>query len=117
MPGLPPIYAGTYVDDIIYFSQSPKVERKFEQLLSDELGTTFGGNVDCYLGIKFDHIKHTDGSITITMSQSAFVDHMCELAHLNNPAISTPSSPYRSGLPVNLIPTEHLPDTTPTSKS
>jgi hypothetical protein len=29
IPGEPPIYVGTYVDDIIYFSSSEQVERKF----------------------------------------------------------------------------------------
>jgi hypothetical protein len=51
IPGEPPIYIGIYVDDIIYFSASDAVERKFEEHLS-EIGTVdFMGQVSFFLGI------------------------------------------------------------------
>jgi hypothetical protein len=33
IPGVPAIYVGIYLDDIIYFSDSDHVEQEFEQLL------------------------------------------------------------------------------------
>jgi hypothetical protein len=51
--GAPPIYVGIYVDDIIYFSVSNEVERKFEGLLLTIGDVDFMGQVSHFLGIEF----------------------------------------------------------------
>ncbi len=53
LPGEPPIYIGIYVDDIIYFSCSDAVERKFEELLSTLGSVDFMGQVSLFLGTEF----------------------------------------------------------------
>jgi hypothetical protein len=49
IPGKPPIYVGIYVDDIIYFSESDQVERRFEELLSTIGSVDFMGQVSLFL--------------------------------------------------------------------
>ena len=44
------------------------------------------------------------------MSQEAFIDNLCQLAGLDDPAVSEPKTPYRSGLPVDSIPHKPLKD-------
>ncbi len=51
--GQPPIYVGIYVNDIIYFSHSDDVEKKFEHLLSSIGEVDFMGQVTHFLGIEF----------------------------------------------------------------
>ena len=38
------------------------------------------------------------------MSQEAFIDSLCELAHLSDASVTEPKTPYRSGYPVDSIP-------------
>jgi hypothetical protein len=112
LPDEPPIYIGLYVDDIIYFSQSDKVLTKFETDFGEKLDTTFSGDIDYFLGIKFDCKKNKDGDVSIMMSQEAFIESLCESVNLNGPT-TNPSTPYRSGYPVDSIPTtiHHNPNT------
>jgi hypothetical protein len=51
--GEAPIYVGIYIDDIIYFSPSAQVEKKFEDLLSTIGEVDFMGQVSYFLGIEF----------------------------------------------------------------
>jgi hypothetical protein len=51
--GEPPIYVGIYVEDIIYYSTSDAVERKFESLLTTIEEVEFTGQVTQFLGIEF----------------------------------------------------------------
>ncbi len=51
--GEPPIFIGIYVDDIIYFSSSDSVEKKFEELLSSIGTVDFMGQVGLFLGTEF----------------------------------------------------------------
>ena len=103
--GEPPIYLGLYVDDFIYFSASPKVEKKFEEEFSKHVPVTFDTEIDYFLGIKFDNTRHKDGNVTIKLSQTAYIDELCKTTNLAGNAINTPTSPYRSGLPIDSIPT------------
>jgi hypothetical protein len=48
--GEAPVYVGIYVNDIIYFSPSEKVERKFEELLSTIGSVDFMGQVTHFWG-------------------------------------------------------------------
>jgi hypothetical protein len=56
--GGPPIYIGIYVDDIIYFSSSDEVEKKFEELLGNVVQADFMGQVSHFLGIEFQWARH-----------------------------------------------------------
>jgi len=53
IPREPPVFVGIYVDDIIYFSCSDAVERKFEQELSTVGSVDFMGQVSLFLGTEF----------------------------------------------------------------
>ncbi len=52
--GEPPIFIGIYVNDIIYFSASDMVERKFEESLSSIGDVDFMGKVSHFLGIELE---------------------------------------------------------------
>ena len=49
--GGPPIYIGIYIDDIIYFSNSDDIEKRFESFLSGIGSRDFMGQVPHFLGI------------------------------------------------------------------
>jgi hypothetical protein len=115
IPGEPPLYIGLYVDDLIYFSQSDKVQDKFEKDFGNKLDTTFSGDIDYFLGIKFDCKHNENGDVSIMMSQEAFIESLCESVKLNGPT-SNPSTPYRSGYPVDSIPTTCTTDSTTQNK-
>jgi hypothetical protein len=112
LPDKLPIYIRLYVDDLIYFSQSDKVLTKFKKDFGDKLDTMFSGDIDYFLGIKFDCKKNKNGDVSIMMSQEAFIESLCESVNLNGPT-SNLSTPYRSGYPVDSIPnTPHHNQTT-----
>ena len=48
-----PLTVGLYVDDFVYFSEDPEVERRFKQLLSSLVTVDFMGTVDWFLGTHF----------------------------------------------------------------
>jgi hypothetical protein len=48
-----PLTLGLYVDNFIYFSVDPEVERQFEQLLAKLITVEFMGTIDWFLGTHF----------------------------------------------------------------
>jgi len=68
----PPIYVGIYVEDIISFSSSDAVEKKFESLLTTIGSVDFMGQVSLFLGIEFTWSHHNDGHITVGLTQQRF---------------------------------------------
>ncbi len=104
LPGQPPIDLGVYVDDMIYFSESDAVEKKFEKDFGAKLDTGFNDKIDFFLGIQFTHKWHDNGDLTIKMSQTAFTENLIESAGLLSEAVNSVPTPYRSGLPVDSIP-------------
>jgi hypothetical protein len=78
IPGEPPIYVGINVDDIIYFSASDKVERQFEDLLSNIGTVDFMGQVSLSLGIEFTWTHHEDGPLTVHLTQQSFAETLIE---------------------------------------
>jgi deoxyuridine 5'-triphosphate nucleotidohydrolase len=100
----PPIYLGLYVDDFIYFSKSKSVEQKFESDFSQKVKCTFTPEIDYFLGIKFTNTKHTDGHVSLKLSQEAYIDSLLEQTKLSSDAINTPITPYRNGYPIDSIP-------------
>ena len=67
----------------------------------------FMGEVSHFIGIKFSWQRKPDDHITVHMTQGAFADNLIEEAGLTdaNPV----NTPYRSGHPVDNIPSEQYP--------
>jgi hypothetical protein len=74
--GLPPIYIGIYVDDIIYFSADDKVEREFEKRLSTIGNVDFMGQVSHFLGIEFSWKSLSDGNLSVSLTQQSFAENL-----------------------------------------
>ena len=99
----PPMYIGIYVDDFAYFSESDAVEQKFEEEFGKRIKTKFNGVIDYFLGIKFTYKNHPDGTLSCHLSQEAFIDTLVSQCKLDSPHVTTPHTPYRSGLPVDKL--------------
>jgi hypothetical protein len=78
IPGLPPIYVGVYVDDIIYFSPNDEVEKQFELLLSSIGSVDFMGQVSHFLGIEFTWKHLPNGHLSVSLTQQSFTDTLLE---------------------------------------
>jgi len=109
IPGQPPIYVGIYVDDIIYFSTSDAVEQKFEELLGSLVSVDFMGQVSNFLGIEFTLHFHDDGNLSVHLTQQSFAENLIESMGYADLSISTYVTPYRSGPPIDSIPTVCIP--------
>ena len=105
IPNEPPIYLGLYVDDFIYFSKSKAVEEKFEKEFDQKIDIDWNGQIDYFLGINFQCKRHPNNDVSILLNQEAFVDAIVTSANLQDDDVTTPKSPYRSGYPVDNIPT------------
>jgi hypothetical protein len=103
--GHPPLYLGLYVDDFIYFSQSSQVEKLFESKFGNAISTDFNGQIGYFLGINFTCTRHNDDTVTIHLGQEAFIENLCQIAHLDGDHVTPVQTPYRSGCPVDTIPT------------
>ena len=107
IPGRAKFYLGIYVDDFVYFSQDPEVEAEFEKKLNAKHTTDFMGQVSHFLGIRFQWRKHDDETISVHMSQEAFIDNLISEAGLQHDSATTKPTPFRSGLPIDSI--KHVP--------
>jgi hypothetical protein len=108
IPGHPPIYAGIYVDDIIYFSNSDEVEKQFETLLSTLGDVDFMGQVSHFLGIEFTRKFHPDGNLSVSLTQQSFVDTLLESLGISIDGISTYTSPYQADCHIDSIANQDL---------
>jgi len=104
LDGKAPIYVGIYVDDIIYFSPDEEVEKEFEKGLSSIGEVDFMGKVSHFLGIEFIWTHHDNGHLSVTLTQQSFTENLVDVLGLTTESISTFTSPYRSGLPIDSIP-------------
>ena len=100
----PPVYLGLYVDDFIYFSESREAEQHFEKAFGARLDTDFNGDIQWFLGIKFQTQRTKQDNVSILMSQSAFIDTLLQMTDLDKPHINEPKTPYRIGYPIDSIP-------------
>ena len=100
-PDKPPIYLGLYVDDFIYYSKSDEVEEWFERNLKSHITVDFMGDVQWFLGQRYDWTTCDDGSLSCHVSQQAFVEGMLQKFNLQH--IATVDTPYRSGLKIDRI--------------
>ena len=65
------------------------------------------GQVSHFLGIRFQWRKHDDETISVHMSQEAFIDNLISEAGLQHDSATTKPTPFRSGLPIDSI--KHVP--------
>jgi hypothetical protein len=103
--GEAPVYVGIYVDDIIYFSSSDKTEKEFERCLSTIGEVDFMGKVSQFLGIEFTWNQQDDGNINVVLTQQSFTEILLESLGYTTESCSTFTTPYRSGLSIDSIPT------------
>ena len=108
IPGQPPIFVGIYVDDIIYFSPDDAVERKFEKGLSTIGSVDFMGQVSLFLGTEFTWIHHSDGHLTVSLSQQSFTKTLIDSLGIVHTGTSDFITPYRSGQSIDSIPPEQM---------
>jgi len=94
--GEPPVFVGIYVDDIIYFSSSDTVEKKFEELLSSIGSVDFMGKVGLFLGTEFTWIEHNGGHVSVSLTQQSFTETLLDSLQIARPTQSSFLSPYRS---------------------
>ena len=102
------LYLGLYIDDICYFSCSDECEKLFESKISEHIEIDFMGPISHFLGLKFHWIHHDDGNIDVKLSQTAFAEQLIFSSKLQD-ALPV-DSPYRSGLPIDSIPSPSTPN-------
>jgi hypothetical protein len=61
------------------------------------------GQVSLFLGVKFHWTHHSDGHVTVHLTQQSFAETLIEFMGFDSLGTSTFLTPYRSGLPVNSI--------------
>jgi len=108
LPGLPPIYVGIYVDDIIYFSQNDEVEKHFESLLSTLGSVDFMGQVSHFLGIEFTLKQLPGGHLSVSLTQQSFTDTLLESLGITLDSISTYTTPYQAHVHIDSIPMQEM---------
>jgi len=102
IPNRPPLYLGLYVDDFIYYSEDPEVEKEFARKLAVKTNVDFMGPVSHFLGLKFQWQK-SNNRLRAHISQEAFADSLIDQAGLTSLSVSSNKTPYRSGYPVDNI--------------
>ena len=88
-----PLHLGLYMDDFVYFSEDPEVERRFKRLLGAKLKVKLMGIVNWFLGTNFEWSHHQDGSLSAHLSQEAYAQSIVEthcLANINFNPSATP---------------------------
>ena len=112
LPGHPPLYIGLYVDDFMYFSESLAVEQHFKKDFSKNFKVTWEGDISHFLGITFQTHRYENNDVWIHLSQEAFTDTLIAKVGLDGPISATAPTPYRSGYPIDKIPTEEYDEAT-----
>jgi hypothetical protein len=103
LPGQPPIYVGIYIDDIIYFSTSDDVERKFESLLSTIGDVDFMGQVSHFLGIEFTWKQLPGGHLSVSLTQQSFLDQLLVSLNIFIDSSSSYTSPSKANCHIDSI--------------
>lgn len=74
----PPLYLGLYIDDFIFFSESPTVEAAFQDKFTSLYKADFSPTISHFLGVNFDITKHPDGHIDMFMNQPVDIQKALE---------------------------------------
>ena len=104
IPGRAPLYLAIYVDDLIFFSADPEVEKKFKSDFASRVMVDFMGDAEFYLGTKFDWQCNSDGNVTCHLSQEGYANLLLDAMGLQNAVTSLKMTPYWSGLPIDTLP-------------
>jgi hypothetical protein len=97
-----------YADDIIYFSVSDDVDRKFESLLSTIGDVDFMGTVSHFLGIEFSWVFHPDGHLIVSLTQQSLAELFIDSLGLSPTGSSTYSTPSCLGMSIAILPHQDL---------
>ena len=101
-PTATPLSLGLYVDDFVYFSEDPAVEKLFCRLLAERCKVDFMGIVEWFLGVHFSW-RLTPSAVAVHLNQSGFATNLVE-SFARDARNETPSAtPYRSGVPIDSI--------------
>jgi hypothetical protein len=112
LPGQPPLYLVLYVDDFfVYISPSADVESYFEFALKQSMNVDFLGDAEWFLGIQFSWDFSSSGELSCRMSQEGYIQSIISELGLTHANTCPTMTPFRSGLPVDAIPTVDLSDT------
>ena len=95
IPDRPPLYLVLYVDDFVYFSSDPDVERYFESAIQAKLSVEFMGTADWFLGTKFDWFTdESSGVVSCCLSQEAYANEVVTAMGLQHASVSPLMTPY-----------------------
>ena len=100
-----------FVDDFIYFSSDPEVEAHFEAELAKKVKVDFMGQADYFLGVQFHWTRHENEHVSVHLSQEAYANHIIDSMSLSDATTSPTMTPYRSGLPIDTLPTIDMSNT------
>jgi hypothetical protein len=106
--GEPPVFVGIYVNDLIYFSCSDVIEKKFEDLLSSIGSVDFMGKVSLFLGTEFTWVEHPDGHLSVSLTQQSFTETLLESLNIDWPSQSTFLTPYQYECCIDSVPHESM---------
>jgi hypothetical protein len=85
------------VDDFLYFSEDPEVERYFEAAFTQKITVDFMGTAEFFLGIKFDWTVSTSGDVDCRLSQEAYAATIVDELGLSAANANSHATPYQSG--------------------
>jgi len=66
------------------------------------------GQVSHFLGIEFNWVQHTDGHLSVTLTQESFAESLLDSLGLSGFNYSLFTSPYRSGMAIDSIQHEDM---------
>ena len=98
-----PLTIGLYVDDMVYYSISDDVEKRFEQILASQFNISFMGVVNWFLGTHFTWRDLPAGELSVHLSQVSYAQNLVERHRQQDTNYNPRATPYRSGLPIDSI--------------
>ena len=101
----PPLFIGLYVDDFVYFNQSPSIQAVFchQLTLAHHMLVEIANTPTHFIGHKIETIIHSTGQINVHLSQKANIDAL--IAYINPPPFtSSHQMPYHSKYAVDKVP-------------
>ena len=102
-----PIYLGLCTDNFIYFPEDILVERTFESKLAPIFNFHFTGPPQHFLDLKMECNTNEHGKNIIFIYQQAFIEDLIIQLNLDDDVTGRKLSPYRSGYPIDKIPSRN----------
>lgn len=66
------------------------------------------GQVSHFLGIEFSWKHHDDGNLSVSLTQQSFAENLIDSVNYSTASVSSYVTPYRSGLPIDSVPSIQL---------